>query len=308
MELIRYYYTAYGLTIGSEIILLPLQEIAPKSVDLVIKRGQLLNPPYWQSTKIYRAGLQARFAQNGPDQFWLDWSPMMSFMARQGNELVLDTEQIDVDLISLFTLSEAIGLILFQKGYFLLHGSAIQVNNEGVVFLGEPGAGKSTTVAAFAQKGVSVINDDMVCILISEAGQPFLIPSFPQIKIWGNSVAGLQVSTEHLGHVREGVDKFSWQQPGSFAQQAVPLKQIFVLTPPQRTESTYSQLPKNQVPVELLRYFPLADGLLYGQALKTYFEQSVVLANTAPVVRMSRPVDFVSLYAFVDRLKNESIP
>ena len=300
-EAVRFY-TAYGLTIGSEIALPPLTETTPAPVDLTIKRQVLPVGSAWQSTKIHRAGLHAQFAQNGPDQLWLNWSPLAVFRATNGNELALDTSHTDEGLLSLFTLSEAIGLILFQKGYFLLHGSAIQLRNKGIVFLGEPGAGKSTTVAAFAQKNVAVLSDDMVCIRLDERGEPWLIPAFPQIKLWEKSVDGLQLAKTDLDPVREGANKFSWHDSVSFGFSPVPLAQIFVLTPPNESRAVIDLLPTSQIPVELLRYFPLADALLQGEPLKSYFEKTVAIARTTPVCRMPRPANFTALYEFVAQL------
>ena len=303
MELSRYHYEAYGLRIGSDIRLSPLSPSKPVSVDLTIRRGPLPHPPPLTATKVYRAGLNARFAGEGSDCLWLDWSPIVAFLALNGNELLVDTTQTDDDLIALFSLSEALGLILFQRGYFLLHGSAVRIGDEGVVFVGEPGAGKSTTVAAFAQQGYGVISDDMVCIQVTKTGELLLIPAFSQIKIWETAVAGLQLHHEPMAPVREGVNKFSWHDSIGFTTLPVPLKQIFVLTPPTGSAPLPEQLPQSQVPVELLRYFPLPDALLQGHALKTYFEMSAAIARTVPVSTMSRPANFAKLQAFVEHLK-----
>ncbi|GAB4053997.1 serine kinase [Spirosoma litoris] len=306
MDLITHYYSAYGLTLGSQIPLPPLTEIEPCPVDVFIKLEKIPSTPPLQPTKIYRAGLQAEFAQTSIQELWLNWGPLLAFKVANGNEIILDTNQTDEELLSLFTLSEALGLILFQRGYFLLHGSAIQLNDKGIVFLGEPGAGKSTTVAAFAQKGVSVISDDMVCIQISKTEPPVVIPAFPQIKIWENAVNGLQLKKDGLTSVREGVNKFSWHDSSSFTEKAVPLNQIFVLTTPNEATNTYSQVPQHQIPIELLAYFPLADSMLKGEPLKNFFEKSVLMAHAVSITKMSRPADFVQLYAFVDDLKANS--
>ncbi|MBC3784077.1 serine kinase [Spirosoma utsteinense] len=298
-----YYYRAYGLSIVSDFLLPPLPAGPPATVtDLTIRRGQLPARPSFVGSKAYRAGINAQFAQTEQGDLWLDWPPLISFMALNGNELIVDTTQTDDQVISLFTLSEALGLILFQKGYFLLHGSAVRIGNEGVVFLGEPGAGKSTTVAAFAGKGSRVISDDMVCIRLSMTGDHQLIPAFSQLKIWESSVIGLQLQQESMTPVREGMDKYSWHESIAFEEKAVPLKQIFVLLPPNEPGRVDSPLPSSQVPVELLHHFPLPDALLTGKGLKDYFEKSVALARTTPLFRMSRPADFAALHTFVDQL------
>ncbi len=304
MELTPYFYRAFGLSIASDFLLPPLiahpKPTAP--IDLTIKRGQLPKRPFFASSKAYRAGINAQFAQTERNDLWLDWPPLISFMAVNGKELIVETTQTDEHVISLFTLSEALGLILFQKGYFLLHGSAIRLGDAGVVFIGEPGAGKSTTVAAFAGKGYSVISDDMVCIRLGMSGCHQLIPAFPQIKIWDSSVKGLQLHQETMTPVREGVDKFSWHESITFEEEAIPLKQIFALLPPDEPGSGSAPIPSSQVPVELLHHFPLPDTLLAGKALKDYFEKSVAIAQTTPLYRMSRPADFTALRAFVDHL------
>ncbi|WP_020607024.1 hypothetical protein [Spirosoma spitsbergense] len=304
MDLTPYHYKAYGLSIASEIPLPPLPTSVPTTADLTIRREQLPGRPPVEATKIYRAGLNARFAQQGLDYLWLDWSPLISFTAVSGNELLVDTTQTDEDLVSLFTLSEALGLILFQKGYFLLHGSAVRIGSKGVVFLGEPGAGKSTTVAACAQKGYTVISDDMVCIQVNETGNLLLIPAFPQIKIWQSTIDGLQLHREKMAPVREGVDKFSWYDSIKFEENAVPLTAIFVLLPPRKPGSTTDPIPASRVPVELLHHFPLADALLKGKSLEDYFKKSVAIAQTIPLFRMSRPADFAGLHEFVTFLKS----
>ncbi|MCK8493627.1 serine kinase [Spirosoma sp. RP8] len=303
MELSNYYYTAYGLAIGSEIALPQLTEIQPTTVDLTIKREQLPASPPLHTTKVYRSGLNAQFARNDSDNLWLDWSPLMRFLAVDGHHLTLDTDQTDEELLALFTLSEALGLILFQKGYFLLHGSAIQLNNKGLVFLGLPGAGKSTTVAAFAQQGVPVLSDDMVCIRFDEAQKPLLIPAFSQIKIWESAVEGLQLDKTSLTPVREGLTKFSWHESVAFAEEAVPLERIFVLEPPDGAEPTPKQVSKSQLPIELLNHFPLPDLLLTGQSLKAYFEKSAVIASSIPLFKLNRPANFAKLHEFVAYLK-----
>ncbi|GAB3543537.1 serine kinase [Spirosoma fluminis] len=302
MELSLYYYKAYGLVIGSEIPLPPLPEISPAPADLRIKRSQLPANSALEPSKAYRAGLNARCAQDQSGQIWLTWPPLLSYLATDGTKLLVDTTQTDADLVALFTYSEALGLILFQRGYFLLHGSAVQINDKGIVFLGEPGAGKSTTVAAFAQQGFGVISDDMVCIRVNESGTPVLIPAFPQIKIWETSVDGLQLAKEELAPVREGVNKFSWNDSITFEQDEVPLEQIYVLTAPTDSGGSTELLLQSQVPVELLGYFPLPDSLLRGASLKDFFEKSSSIARSVPVIRMSRPANFARLYDFVEYL------
>lgn len=303
MAVKTYTYKAYGLSIRSDIALPHLAQTAITQVDLAIKKGKLPTAPALQTTKVYRGGLNARFAQDTPKQLWLFWSPLVAYMAVNGDELRIETDQTDTDWLALFTLSEALGLILFQRGYFLLHGSAVRLADKGVVFLGSPGAGKSTTVAAFAQRGVPVLADDLVCIRINERGESGLVPAFPQIKIWDHAVNGLGLNADALTPVREGANKFVWNQTNSFREHEIPLARIFVLTPPGDAAPARGPMPGSQVPIALLNHFPLPDVLLCGESLRDYFEKSSHLARHTPLFEMKRPADFTTLYAFVDHLK-----
>lgn len=300
---IQHFYTAYGLTIGSEIPLSYVKEIKPTRADLTIRRGKLPPAPPWQDTKLYRAGLQAQIAHQDPNRIWLNWGPLGQFMALEGNELIVETTTTDAGLLSLFTMSEAVGLLLFQRGDFLLHGSAIQLHHRGIVFVGQPGAGKSTTVAAFANRGIRIMSDDMVCIRVDAWGKPALVPAFSQIKIWEESVDGLQLTKGELDLVREGANKFSWHESVSFEENAVPLEQIFVLTPSGEAAGMMAEVPMSQRPIELLSYFPLPDSLLQGEALRNHFEKSIRIVRTTSLHTLSRPATFAKLYDFVDYLK-----
>lgn len=81
-------------------------------------------------------------------------------------------------IIKLF--HQPIAYILFQLGYFVLHGSAFaNNNNEGVVLCGLSGSGKSQMLYEFS-KNYKVISDDIVATnieqgrILSPPGLPFI--------------------------------------------------------------------------------------------------------------------------------------
>ena len=85
----------------------------------------------------------------------LFWDDEITFKLSNGNLMEVDTKQKDIDFLSLFIASEALGILLFQRGDLLLHGSAIRINGDSsIIFVGEPGMGKSTTAAALLKLAV----------------------------------------------------------------------------------------------------------------------------------------------------------
>lgn len=325
-------YTAYGLGIRSEVPLTCRAAPAATPVDLTVQRAVLPVPPALNPTKIYRAGLNAQFARLTDDRLLLVWPTFGSFLAVGGRELRVDSSHTDPEWLSLFALSEALGLVLFQRGYFLLHGSAVRHHGRGVVFLGLPGAGKSTTAAAFVQQGGHLLSDDLVCLRVDDTGTPTLVPAGLPAKLWETAVEGLGLPRAGLSPVREGATKYAWaasrwaapRRAGSASSETdeVPLDRIFVLEPPGTGTGDSQVRPSlvrpslvrpslvrpslvrpSQIPALLLNHFPLPDDLLQGTALRAYFRQSARLAQTTPVSTVQRPADFARLRDFVDFLK-----
>lgn len=71
--------------------------------------------------------------------------------------------------VRLFTLGSAWGALGYQRGWAMLHGSAVLGPKGAVLFCGPQGAGKSTMAAALAQRGLPLVSDDLCRV---EPGQP----------------------------------------------------------------------------------------------------------------------------------------
>jgi hypothetical protein len=300
-----HHYTAFGLHIHSEIPLPELAEGDPHSTaDVCIREGAVGLPPM-RPTMIYRRGGKAFFGQD--DQaLYLDWAGVVSFRASGGNELVISPVATDPDIISLFTVSEALGLVLFQKGYFLLHASSVALGEEAWCFMGMPGAGKSSTAAAFIKAGCRLLSDDLTAIKFDQAGKPVIIPAYPQLKIWEKTVIGLHYDISNLEPVSEGVNNFAYQPRGEFSGKAVPLKKVFFLHRA-RNKPAVQHMNVAEIPGEMLRNFPLPTELLSADTLKKHFFQSLQCAGSAELLRKRRPEGFDNLEKWVEASVREQL-
>jgi hypothetical protein len=297
-----YFYKAYGLNIRSEILLPELSEGNPDAeYHLEILSGTV-NLPELKKTQIYRRGIRAYFGQDPENNLFLQWDEIGSFQAIEGRQLIVSPLTNDANLISLFTVSEALGLILFQRGYFLLHASSVQVGNEAWCFMGLPGAGKSTTAAAFLKAGCKLLSDDLTAIIFTD-GIAFVVPAYPQLKIWDKTVEGLEYDQSKLQPVSEGVNKFSYSPKSDFLHNPVKLGEVFFLHKA-RNRKNLGSLSASEIPTETLRNFPLPIKLLKNDALKNHFFQSFQCAGTANMWRKKRPDGFENLQKWVE----ESIP
>ncbi|MBB5282798.1 hypothetical protein HNQ92_000919 [Rhabdobacter roseus] len=292
-----YFYTAYGLQFRSDLL---LPECLPGTGENIDFEIVLTSFPGVKSrpTNIYRRGIRATSGTDAAGHLYLSWEGVADYQALNGRTLRVQPRTEEADLLSLFTLSEALGLILFQRGMYLLHASAVQVGAEAWCFMGTPGAGKSTTAAAFVQAGCPLLSDDLTALRFDEQGRAQIIPGFPQLKIWDTTAEGLRYDPALLTPISEGINKFAFQPTANFPQVPIELGAIYFLHRARNRPARQVVSPV-EVPMETLKYFPLPKQFLNQPTIKKLFTQSLQCARTVPICRMRRPADFAALQAWV---------
>lgn len=130
-----------------------------------------------------------------------------------------------------YLVGPVMGFVLRLRGLTCLHASAIEVAGHAIALLGLPGAGKSTTAAAFAHSGFPVLSDDVVAL--QESGDRFLVPpGYPRVNLWPDSVRALFGAEDALPRITPTWDKryLPLDQNGHrFASKPLPLGAIYVL-------------------------------------------------------------------------------
>jgi hypothetical protein len=82
------------------------------------------------------------------------------------------------------------GFALRRRGITPLHASAACIGEHVILFCGAAGAGKSTTVAALASRGIPILSDDIAAL--RNAGGRFQVqPGYPWICLWPDAVLNL---------------------------------------------------------------------------------------------------------------------
>src|SRR5262249_61728973 len=98
------------------------------------------------------------------------------------------------------------GFLLRLRGVTCLHASAIAVDGRAIALIGPPGAGKSTTAAAFTQQGYPALSEDVVALC--DLGDSFLVPpGYPLILFVPGSVQALFGSKDALPPLTPNWDK-----------------------------------------------------------------------------------------------------
>jgi hypothetical protein len=131
-------------------------------------------------------------------EFWLD-RQLARLWAHWPEKCSLE------DTLSYF-LGPVLGLVLRLRGVICLHASAVRIGDRCAVFVGPEGSGKSTTAAAFAREGFAVLSDDIVG-LVERGDEFYVIPAYPRVNLWPDSVKLLYGSSDALPPLSVGWDK-----------------------------------------------------------------------------------------------------
>lgn len=159
------------------------------------------------------------------------------FHVANGKDVIIEPDSsASKELVRIFLLGSVMGGLLFQRGILPLHGSAIQVGDEAVVFVGESGVGKSTLAAAFHQRGYRMLCDDISAIELNENDLPSVFPAFPQLKLWEDSVKQLENLPERFRRIRDEQEKYCYLLHDQFHNSSLRLKKVYELTPSKKPE------------------------------------------------------------------------
>lgn len=100
----------------------------------------------------------------------------------------MEEEGGEKKLVRFFLLGTALGMVMLQKGIVAVHGSAIFVNNRGLILTGERGAGKSTLTTGFIKKGYRFLSDDVSALWKNEEGRYVIHPAYPYKRLCADSL------------------------------------------------------------------------------------------------------------------------
>jgi hypothetical protein len=170
--------------------------------------------------------------------------------------------------------------------------------------VGFAGAGKSTTAAALLGRGCSAISDDVTAFW--DCRPPFLVqPSYPQLRLWPETVKHLCGSTDALPLLTPNWDKCGFdltQQSQHFHETPLPLAKLYLLD-----RSATEPSPHLIAMPALESFFSLARNtyvnyLLDAPMRAAEFAALGRLRSSVPMKRAVAPNDPDRLPEFLDLL------
>lgn len=191
-------YTAFGLRIASELAL-PELERGPETGAYDVRIVRTPTPCVIED----ESAAAFRF---GPEDAHLSWRDVGDFRIIGRDRIEYwPRPGVDEALVSLPLLGPVMGVLLERRGLLTLHGSAVALSSGVAVFLGDKGAGKSTTAAALIRAGKTLLTDDIVAI--DCAASPVLYPAYPQVKLTEEASASIAVVGEAMARPHPAFEK-----------------------------------------------------------------------------------------------------
>lgn len=289
-------YTAYNLSVDSEIDLpelFPMHTSNAEPADVKIHFGSIAPEGLANGQQL------GPFLWAAPESLWLQVPQVARFLVDNGNAIRIDPEPgIDEDSIRVFLLGSALGALLFQRGYLVLHGNAIRIGEQCMVCVGHSGAGKSTLAAGFMLRGYDILADDVVPV----DNRCQALPGFPRIKLWQDVAGKLNIDTSNLRRISPHTEKFNYPLGEQFNQTALSIRWIYILG------SDYIDTIEFEAIQGMQRFMPLRNNtyrlsFLNGLGLKAdHLKLCGQLAGQIRLARVIRPKSGFKLDNLIDHL------
>lgn len=292
-------YNAFGFRIQSEDLELP--ELIKNTVDIEfdISINEVTSIPQIKDiNKIVKAGFEKT-----DNDFLLSVPDVSDYFVTNGNQIFFRKKNDDVseDSVRLFLLGTCMGILMQQRGIICLHASGVLLNDKLTLFMGKSGAGKSSMLNYFKNKGSKVLGDDIVRIEI-EDDKVYGYPSYPQSKLWKDGIDKFNLHNKIVRRIRPEIEKFGVKIDYKlFLKERVEIDSCFLIG--------WNKL-KGIVSSEFntIKKANLYNNNVYRRSAfqttkekKNLFDQSLELARLIPLNVLSRSRD-VSISEFIDEI------
>ena len=228
---------------------------------------------------------------HGATEIWADWP-----------------EPLTLEDAATYLLGPIMGFVMLLRGVVCLHASAVAIGDEAIAVLGPAGSGKSTTAAAFSERGHRILAEDVVTL--DDRGDQFLVrPAYPCIRLWPSSVKALYGSETHLPKLTPNWDKCYLDlaaRPEQFQRKPLPLAAIYQLADrsDDATAPFVKPLDRAEGLISLVAN-SYATKLMDKQMRAREFELLTRVLNNVPLRRVTPHTDPARIPELCDSILND---
>ena len=228
----------YGLIISSDEILSGLTSISKSKPDVQIRHffcsEHFPSPSHW-FMKWYLPGgkLWLSFAKIN-ENYLLRFNKLADFLInKHGRKIVcLSKPGIPKETIQHLLLDQVIPLVINLRGGEALHASAVLSPQGVIAFIGPTGSGKSTIAASLLLAHYPHLSDDCLT-LIEKTKAIYVIPAYPGLRLWKDSLAFLFGDNGDCNLVAHYTDKLRSvieNRPRTYCTVPQPLRRLYSIS------------------------------------------------------------------------------
>jgi HPr Serine kinase C-terminal domain len=218
-------YKAFGLIISSEISLPELEQIQVNGNEPEVK---IIEEDLVETWSLLPKSNKSFYVEK--DFCMFEIPQVAIFQIRSGKcILVSPFPGASKSQIRLYILGTCFGVLLTQRKTLPIHGSAVVIDGKAYAIVGESGAGKSTLASAFIKRGYQLLSDDVVAVSLSEGNIPIVTPSYPQQKLWQESLEYFGMETKHFNPIYDRETKFTIPLKEQFLNKPIPFAGVIEL-------------------------------------------------------------------------------
>ena len=159
-----------------------------------------------------------------------------AFLYRDGTRFLIDGSTIwstwpsssTAEDTATYLLGPVLAFVLRRRGTLALHASAVAMGGRAVAIAAAPAGGKSTTAATFAERGVTIVTEDVLPIAWRD-GEPWALSGYPRIRLWPETVAARYGTDDALPLLTPTWTKRYLDVRSRFQRDPLPLGAMVVL-------------------------------------------------------------------------------
>jgi hypothetical protein len=139
-----------------------------------------------------------------PDRFLLRGGRRAGrFLIEGGNRVTVLRGTLSDDRVLVFQfLHNVMAALLHQRGYLVIHGSAVLIGDGVTVISGESGTGKSTIVGELAARGYGMVSDDVTVLRDCNGPEIQVVPGPSCIHLCVDAAERLALLSPGIGGLR----------------------------------------------------------------------------------------------------------
>ncbi|MBJ8008151.1 aldolase [Bacillus cereus] len=294
-------YKAFGLKIVSEIPLPELSQLNEKKemADIQIEITDLSER--WGK---YSEEKQKTIVVE--DDVVMFHVPQTAIFSVQAGEKIIFSPMpgAEENKIRLYILGTCMGALLMQRKVLPLHGSVIAIDGKAYALIGDSGAGKSTLASAFLSKGYQLLSDDIVAVSLLCKNTPIVHPSYPQQKLWQESLDEFGMEKEQFSPLFERETKYAVPVNSQFFPKPLALAGVIELVKSQGEDIEMTRIEGLARLYKLYRHTFRSSLISKLGLMEWHFETSSNIVSGMEMFQLRRPDSRFTAHELVQVILN----